>query len=94
MLLTHPQRNALWCLAGHKHGWCYCSGHVERRSMEALTRRGLAETFDAGVIYQITERGVEEAAARWPRSPVVLGTYEEPEHGWSKLGDDARRVAA
>jgi hypothetical protein len=94
MLLTHPQRRALWRLAGHKYAWSYCNGHVERRSMEALTRRGLAETFDYGVKYQLTDAGIAEVAKRWPNCPAVLGTYDEPADGWSKMHDDARRTAA
>lgn len=58
VLLSHLQAYCLWRLAQHKYGWAYSSGH-DRRSFDALTRRGLAHTENGGQSYEITEAGAE-----------------------------------
>lgn len=86
--LPMPAAYLLWMVAQHMYGWTHCcnvGGRVRRfQSAEALERRGLV-TIDRGRRYPVctaTDAGMEEIRHRWPNSPAVLRSYDEPKGGW------------
>lgn len=88
---TTAQLNALYRLAGHRYGWGYI-GRRQGQTFKALERRGLVEIHHPASepTAVLTDAGRAKVAERWPKSPVVLGTYDTPRGGW----DLRERVAA
>jgi hypothetical protein len=84
--ITEHQRYRLWRLAQLKYGWAYANGHIDLRSFEGLKRRGLVcrvESRDSA--FELTDKGAEQVAMRWPVSPFVLKTYEHQPGGWTPV---------
>lgn len=88
--LSVPMRDLLWTVAQMQYGWA----HVYRfggqlQVADALVRRGLVEWGRNGREHPdprvvATEAGKAEIARRWPVSPFILGTYDEPPGGWDR----------
>jgi len=84
--LSVNMRHALYLFAHQPTGFVPASDLLlDSRSAAALERRQLVRAVELNGVsgWCLSPEGASFVSTRWPSSPYVLGTTEEPEGGWT-----------